>query len=70
MQSTFVHRFAEAFGSYNTLSHESLCLIAGTRAFLDTFGEVPIPDMLYTKYVVMCRSQPLRVPGHRQTAWT
>ena len=53
MQSTFVHRFAEAYGSYNTLSHESMCLIAGTRAFLDTFGEVPIPDMLYTKYVVM-----------------
>ena len=53
MQSTFVHRFAKAFGSYNTLSHESLCLISGTRGFLDTFGEVPIPDMLYTKYVVM-----------------
>lgn len=53
MQSTFIHRFAEVFGSYNTLSHESMCLIAGTRGFLDTFGEVPIPDMLYTKYVVM-----------------
>jgi thiosulfate reductase/polysulfide reductase chain A len=53
MQSSFVHRFAEVYGSYNTLSHESMCLIAGTRAFLDTFGEVPIPDMLYTKYVVM-----------------
>ena len=54
MQSLFVHRFAEAFGSYNALSHESMCLIAGTRGFLDTFGEVPIPDMRYTKYVVMC----------------
>ena len=53
MQSLFVHRFAQAFGSYNALSHESMCLIAGTRGFLDTFGEVPIPDMLYTKYVVM-----------------
>ena len=53
MQSLFVHRFAQAFGSYNRLSHESQCLIAGTRAFLDTFGEVPYPDMLYTKYVVM-----------------
>ncbi len=54
MQSQFVHRFAEAFGSYNALSHESMCLIAGTRGFLDTFGEVPIPDMRHTKYVVMC----------------
>jgi thiosulfate reductase/polysulfide reductase chain A len=54
MQSLFVHRFAEAFGSYNALSHESMCLIAGTRGFLDTFGEVPIPDMRHTKYVVMC----------------
>ena len=54
MQSVFVHRFTEAFGSYNALSHESMCLIAGTRGFLDTYGEVPIPDMAYTKYVVMC----------------
>ena len=53
MQSTYVHRFAKAYGSYNTLSHESQCLIAGTRAFLDTFGEVPIPDMLYAKYCLM-----------------
>lgn len=53
MQSTFLHRFAKVFGSYNALSHESMCLIAGTRAFLDTYGEVPIPDMLYTKYVIM-----------------
>ncbi len=53
MQSTFVHRFADVYGSYNKLSHESMCLIAGTRGFLDTFGEVPIPDMQYTKYVVM-----------------
>ncbi|MCB2188156.1 MAG: molybdopterin-dependent oxidoreductase [Deltaproteobacteria bacterium] len=53
MQSTFVSRFAGAFGSYNMLSHESMCLLSGTRAFLDTFGEVPNPDMLYTKYVIM-----------------
>lgn len=53
MQSGFVHRFTECYGSYNALSHESMCLIAGTRAFLDTFGEVPIPDMLFTKYVLM-----------------
>jgi thiosulfate reductase/polysulfide reductase chain A len=53
MQSAFVHRFTQAFGSYNALSHESQCLIAGTRGFLDTFGEVPIPDMYYTKYAVL-----------------
>jgi thiosulfate reductase/polysulfide reductase chain A len=53
MQSTFVHRFAEAYGSFNVVSHESMCLISGTRGFLDTFGEVPIPDLQYSKYVVM-----------------
>lgn len=53
MQSVFVHRFAEVFGSYNVVSHESNCLIAGTRAFLDTYGEVPYPDLLNTKYVIM-----------------
>ncbi len=52
-QSEFVRRFAEAFGSYNIVSHESLCLIAGTRGFLDTFGEVPIPDVRHSKYVLM-----------------
>ena len=53
MQSAFVHRFAEAYGSFNTVSHESMCLISGTRGFLDTFGEVPIPDLQYSKYVIM-----------------
>ena len=53
MQSTFVHRFAEAYGSFNTVSHESMCLISGTRGFLDTFGEVPIPDLQFSKYVLM-----------------
>ncbi|MBW1896182.1 MAG: molybdopterin-dependent oxidoreductase, partial [Deltaproteobacteria bacterium] len=33
--------------------HESNCLLSRNRAFLDTFGEVPIPDMLYCKYVIM-----------------
>ena len=53
MQSTFVHRFAEAFGSYNVISHESNCLLSNNRAFLDTFGEVPIPDVLNSKYILM-----------------
>ena len=53
LQSTFVHRFAEVFGSYNVISHESNCLLSRNRAFLDTFGEIPIPDMLYCKYVIM-----------------
>ena len=54
MQALFVSRFAEAFGSYNVMSHESQCLVSGNRAFLDTFGEVPIPDVLNCKYVAMC----------------
>ena len=53
MQSTFVHRFAEAYGSYNVISHESNCLLSRNRAFLDTFGVVPTPDVLNSKYVVM-----------------
>ena len=53
LQSKFVHRFADVFGSYNVISHESNCLLSRNRAFLDTYGEVPIPDMLYCKYVIM-----------------
>ena len=52
-QSTFVHRFAEAYGSYNVLSHESNCLISRNRAFLDTFGVMPIPDTLNCRYLVL-----------------
>lgn len=53
MQSTFVHRFAEAYGSFNIISHESNCLLSRNRAFLDTFGVVPTPDVLNCKYVIM-----------------
>jgi len=53
MQSKFVHRFAEAYGSYNILSHESNCLLSRNRAFLDTFGVMPMPDVLNAKYVLM-----------------
>jgi len=53
LQSQFVNRFAEAYGSFNVTSHESLCLLSGTRAFLDTFGEVPFPDVLNSRYIVM-----------------
>ncbi len=53
LQSTFVHRFAEVYGSYNVISHESNCLLSRNRAFLDTFGVVPIPDLLNCKYVIM-----------------
>lgn len=53
MQSTFIHRFAEAYGSYNVISHESNCLLSRNRAFLDTFGVVPTPDVLNSKYVIM-----------------
>lgn len=53
LQSTFVHRFAEVYGSYNVISHESNCLISRNRAFLDTFGVVPVPDIINCKYVIM-----------------
>jgi thiosulfate reductase/polysulfide reductase chain A len=53
MQSSFVHRFAEAYGSYNVTSHESLCLLSGNRAFVDTFGDVPLPDVKNSKYVIL-----------------
>jgi len=52
-QSQFVNRFAEAYGSYNVTSHESLCLLSGNRAFLDTYGEVPLPDVKNSKYVIL-----------------
>jgi thiosulfate reductase/polysulfide reductase chain A len=53
MQSTFVHQFAEVYGSYNVISHESNCLLSRNRAFLDTFGVVPTPDIIHSKYVIM-----------------
>jgi thiosulfate reductase/polysulfide reductase chain A len=53
MQSTFVHRFAEVYGSYNVISHESNCLLSRNRAFLDTFGVVPVADVLNSQYVIM-----------------
>ncbi|MGD8833537.1 MAG: molybdopterin-dependent oxidoreductase [Desulfobacteraceae bacterium] len=53
MQSTFVHRFAEVYGSFNVISHESNCLLSRNRAFLDTFGVVPTPDVLNSRYIIM-----------------
>ncbi|MGD9009190.1 MAG: molybdopterin-dependent oxidoreductase [Desulfobacteraceae bacterium] len=53
MQSTFVHRFAEIYGSFNVISHESNCLLSRNRAFLDTYGVVPTPDVLNSKYIIM-----------------
>ena len=53
MQSTFVHWFAEVFGSYNITTHESSCLVSRNRAYLDTFGEVPFSDVLHSKYIIM-----------------
>ncbi len=58
MQSQFLIRFAEVFGSYNITSHETLCLISNHRAYLDTFGETPYPDVLYTKYIIISGANP------------
>lgn len=53
IQSRFVHRFAEVYGSYNILTHEGNCLLSRNRAFVDTFGEVPHPDVRNCKYIIM-----------------
>ncbi|MBG0791036.1 MAG: molybdopterin-dependent oxidoreductase [Desulfovibrionaceae bacterium] len=53
LHSQFVSRFAEVYGSFNVTSHESLCLVSGNRAFLDTYGEVPFADVLNSKYIIM-----------------
>lgn len=53
MQSGFVSRFAEVYGSFNVTSHESLCLISNNRAYLDTYGEVPFADVINSKYILM-----------------
>jgi thiosulfate reductase / polysulfide reductase chain A len=58
MQSTFVHRFAEVFGSYNVCTHESSCLLSLNRAYLDTFGEVPFADILNSKYIIISGANP------------
>lgn len=52
-QTKFVHQFAHVYGSYNIISHESNCLLSRNRAFLDTFGVVPAPDIVNCKYVIM-----------------
>lgn len=53
MQTTFCNRLAAAFGSFNTTTQESLCLFSMHRAYLDTFGEIPMPDLKHCKYVLM-----------------
>ncbi|MBU2644564.1 molybdopterin-dependent oxidoreductase [bacterium] len=53
MQTKFVHQFAEAYGSYNIISHESNCLLSRNRAYLDTFGVMPMADLLHARYVLM-----------------
>jgi len=58
MQSQFLIRFAEVFGSYNVTSHETLCLLSKNRAYLDTFGETPYADILYSKYVIIAGANP------------
>ena len=57
-QSTFVHWFAEVFGSYNVATHESSCLLSRNRAYLDTFGEVPFADVLHSRYIIIVGANP------------
>lgn len=53
MQTQFAKRFAKAFGSWNVNSQESLCLFSMHRAYLDTFGDTPMPDIKNCRYVLM-----------------
>lgn len=53
MQTTFCNRLAGAFGSFNNTTQESLCLFSMHRAYLDTFGEIPQPDVRHCKYILM-----------------
>ena len=58
-QSRFIQQFADVFGSYNITNHESLCLLSRNRAYLDTFGEMPYPDVLHSKYIIISGANPL-----------
>lgn len=53
MQTTFLRRFADAFGSFNMTTQESLCLFSMHRGYLDTLGETPGTDLLNCKYILM-----------------
>ncbi|RJR29899.1 MAG: nitrate reductase [Desulfobacteraceae bacterium] len=58
-QEWFVQRFADAYGSLNLVTVQSNCLLSRNRAYLDTFGTVPIPDVLNCKYLVVSGANPL-----------
>lgn len=53
MQTTFMRRFAQSFGSFSFTTQESLCLLSMHRGYLDTFGEIPTADVLHCKYIFM-----------------
>lgn len=57
-QTQFIRRFADVFGSYNITTHETMCLLSKNRAYLDTFGEVPFPDVLHSKFIIIAGANP------------
>ena len=52
-QEEFFLRFAECFGSPNTLRHPTLCLASNLQGFGATYGTNPFPDVLNADYLIM-----------------
>jgi thiosulfate reductase/polysulfide reductase chain A len=51
-QEEFFLKFAEAFGSPNTVRHPTLCLASVNNAMFNTFGSVPHFDLRNANYVI------------------
>ena len=51
-QEEFFLKFAEAFGSPNTVRHPTLCLASTNNAMFNTFGAVPHFDLRNADYVI------------------
>jgi len=52
-QEEFFLRFAECFGSPNTLRHPTLCLASNLQGFGATYGTNPFPDVRNADYLIM-----------------
>src|SRR6056297_115972 len=52
-QEEFFLRYAECFGSPNTLRHPTLCLASNLQGFGATYGTNPFPDVRNADYLIM-----------------
>lgn len=55
-QEEFFRTFAEAFGSYNTLRHPTLCLSSNIQGYSAVFGKYPEADVKNAKYIIFTGS--------------